>query len=198
MAHRHRRLAPRNGGLHAMNQVSESRGRWAGPRRGLLGTVATRAVVAGSLAVAQPAQAANISTLTALAGPATAGRSLTVTWAPDDEDDVDHYDVTADGPDVNTTPDGTGCTGASEVAVAAPKVCTITGLVAGTPYTVKVEAEDSSDVVLVTGTIAPGASTTPVLPAPGTPTAAATGVSGEIEVTTNGPAAGADIASFTA
>jgi hypothetical protein len=161
-------------------------------------------MVAGSLAVAQPASAAAIETLTASSTPATAGRSLTVTWTTTpsgvgEPSDVLGYVVQADGPDGGTLPDGTGCT---NDASSAPNSCTITGLLAGTAYTVTVKANaaaDGSGAVLKTATIAPGSTTTPKLPQPDAPTAVATGVSGEVEVTAGAnPAAAADVDSFTA
>ena len=187
-----------------MNQVSESSGRWAGPRRGLLGTVATLGMVAGSLAVAQPASAAPITALTASSTPTATGRALTVTWTTTpsgvgEPSDVLGYVVQADGPDGGTLADGTGCT---IDAALLPNSCEITGLLAGTAYTVTVKATDDNlgvGAVLKTATITPGATTTPKLPQPDAPAAVATGVSGEVEVTAGAnPVAAADVDHFTA
>lgn len=187
-----------------MIEVSESRGRRAGPRRGLLGTVTALGMVAGSLVMAQPASAANLTNLVATSAPLTTGaaRGLTIAWTPTGVDDVDSYRAEADGPDVGTTAD------ASCAVDVGTDTCQILGLLAGTQYTVTVTARDANVAAgggnalatpAATVVIAPGASTTPVLPKPSTPTTDATGVSGEVEVTLGvQPVIAADVVNYTA
>ena len=176
-------LAPRNGGLDAMIQVSKPRDRRAGPRRGLLGSAAVLTMTAGSLLVAQqPASAAVLGSVTAVsaAGP----ESLTVTVTPDVPAATDvtagpAYIVSADGPDVGSTADQT-----CNVTAIAGGSCVLTSLVAGTTYTVTVDPQGATALPDVTAT----GVTVPVLSPPTIGTPVATGTTGEVNVVWTGVA----------
>ncbi|MET7419235.1 fibronectin type III domain-containing protein [Dactylosporangium sp. NPDC005555] len=151
-------------------------------------------MTAGSLLVAQqPASAAVLGSLTAVS--AAGAESLTVTVTPDvpaatDVTPAPAYIVSADGPDAGSTADQT-----CNVAAVAGGSCVLTGLVAGTTYTVTVDPQGATAVADATAT----GVTVPVLSPPTIGTPLATGVSGEVNVVWTGVANTlATIANYTA
>ncbi|WP_327007767.1 fibronectin type III domain-containing protein [Dactylosporangium sp. NBC_01737] len=143
--------------------------------------------------VAQPASAAVLGSLTAVS--AAGAESLTVTVTPDVPAATDvtaspAYIVSADGPDAGSTADQT-----CNVNTVLGGSCTLTGLVAGTTYTVTADPQGATVLADVTAT----GVTLPTLSPTGTPVPTATGVSGEINVAFTGVANTlATIANYTA
>ncbi len=150
-------------------------------------------MTAGSLLVATPASAAVLGSLTAVS--AAGAESLTVTVTPDvpaatDVTSGPAYVVSADGPDAGSTADQT-----CNVAAVAGGSCVLTGLVAGTTYTVTADPQGATAVANATAT----GVTVPVLSPPTIGTPLATGVSGEVNVVWTGVANTlATIANYTA
>lgn len=178
-----------------MIQVSKPRDRRAGPRRGLLGSAVVLTVATGSLLVAQqPASAAVLASVTGVSalGP---NETLVVTVTPDEPNATDvntspAYIVNADGPDAGSSPDQS-----CQVAAKAGGPCTLTGLIAGTTYTITVDPQGATLVAdaTVTGVM------TPVLAPPAIGTPVATGKTGEVNVVWTGAAnALSTVANYTA
>lgn len=183
-----------------MIHMSKPRDRRAGPRRGLLGSAAVLATTAGSLLVAQPASAANLTAYDATVS--AAPLSLKVVFAnttPNGAaDDVGSYIAYADGPDAGSDPDSS-CTATVSVGGG---TCYIPNLAAGTVYAVTTKARNTTNSADLSNAVAnvvnsPGTPT--ALVAPGSVTATPTGISGEVKVAwTAGNNTGATVNSFTA
>ncbi|MFF5234610.1 fibronectin type III domain-containing protein [Dactylosporangium sp. NPDC000521] len=121
--------------------------------------------------------------------------TLVVTVTPDDPAATDvtanpAFIVNADGPDVGSAPDQS-----CNVNAKAGGSCTLTGLIAGTAYTITVDPQGATGLADVTAT----GVTTPVLAPPTIGTPVATGKTGEVEVVWTGAAnALSTVANYTA
>ncbi|MDG6107469.1 fibronectin type III domain-containing protein [Dactylosporangium aurantiacum] len=162
-------------------------------------------MTAGSLLVAQPASAADLTAYDATVTAAPLSLKVVFTNTTPSGTaaaDVGSFVAYADGPDADSDADSS-CTVSVTGGNADPgATCYIPNLVAGTAYTVTTKARNLSntaDLALAVANVVGSPGTPAALTAPGTVNATPTGVSGEVEVSwIPGNNTGTTVNNFTA